>query len=136
MDDLPVLAVSTVGAIQQVDAYQRTSTLRAATFSPGSEVFAENYDDYDYALTKLIQASSLPRLSIPPAAIHDGRFSTIMSVPPGQLVDTNIGRGPDLLRIGGATVAGHDSNYHLVLAMGPRTAVASAHPARCRSPRD
>jgi hypothetical protein len=124
---VPVLIVSTIGAVQQVGAYQRTTTPRAATFSRGSEVFAEIYNDYGYARGPLIQ-SALPQLSISPAAIHDERFSEWVNLRPGQLVDTNIGGGPDLLRITGARVAGHDVHYHLVLAVGPRTAAASARP--------
>lgn len=125
---LPIVVVSLVGAVQQVDAYPRTQAPRWATFTPGSEVFAETFDDYGYAPLPLIQGERLPVLRASPAAIHDNRLAATVRMRPGQLVYTNIGGGPDLLRISGARVVGRDAGYHLVLAIGPPSATPSAHP--------
>jgi hypothetical protein len=123
----PVLAVSLIGAVQQVDAYPRGSAPRVAAFTPSAEVFAEVYKDYGYAPLPLIGGKTLPVLKFSPAAIHDNRISAPLRMRPGQLVYTNIGGGPDLLRIGGARVVGRDAQYRLVLAIGTRGA-PSAHP--------
>jgi hypothetical protein len=125
---VPALIVSVIGAVQQVNAYQRTPLPRSVTFSPGAEVFAKTYNDYTYAPLPLIYGKPLPRLEVAPAAIRDNRFSGSIRMRPGQLVYTNIGGGPDLLHITGAEVVGRDPSYHLVLAMGPNTAIRSAHP--------
>jgi hypothetical protein len=119
---VPILAVSLIGAVQQVNAYQRTSRPRAVTFTPGAEVFAEIYDDYGYAPLPVISGKTLPLLKMSPQAIHDNRFAATVHMRPGQLAYTNIGGGPDLLHISGARVVGRDAHYHLVLAIGARGA--------------
>jgi uncharacterized membrane protein len=127
---LPILALSMIGAIQQVDAYPRGAAPRAAVFTPGAEVFSEEYDDYGYAPLPVVYGKTLPVLRISPAAIHGNRFSAPVRMRRGQLVYTNIGGGPDLLHISGATVVGRDARYHLVLAVGSDSAAPpSAHPA-------
>lgn len=125
---VPILAVSIVGAVQQVDAYPRPEAPRWATFTPASEVFAETFDDYGYAPLPLVHGERLPVLRVSPASIRDNRLSATVRMRPGQLVYTNIGGGPDLLRISGARVVGRDAGYHLVLAIGPPSATPSAHP--------
>lgn len=125
---VPVLLVSIVGAVQQVDAYPRTQAPRWATFTSGSEVFAELYDDYGYAPLPVIGGERLPVLRAAPAAIRDNRMAATVRMRPGQLVYTNIGGGPDLLQVSGARIVGRDARYHLVLAVGPPTATPSAHP--------
>jgi hypothetical protein len=54
--------------------------------------------------------------------------SVTARVRPGQLVATNIGGGPDLLRFTGATVAGIDARAQLVLAVGAPAAAGSTDP--------
>jgi hypothetical protein len=126
---LPVLALSLIGAIQQVDAYPSVSAPRFAVFTPSAEVFAEEYDDYGYVPLPLIYGKTLPVLRFSPTAIHDNRFSAAIRMRPGQLAYTNIGGGPDLLHITGATVVGRDARYHLVLAVGAGSAAPpSVHP--------
>lgn len=115
---VPILAASVIGAVQQVDAYQRTSQPRSVTFTPAAEVFAETFDDYGYAPLPVISGKTLPLLRMSPTAIHDNRFSATVRLRPGQLAYTNIGGGPDLLHISGARVVGRDARYHLVLAIG------------------
>ena len=124
----PILLVSLVGAVQQVDAYPRTSVPRAGTFTPAAEVFSEGYDDYGYAPLPVVYGKTLPVLRFSPAAIHDNRLSAAVHLRPGQLAYTNIGGGPDLLHVSGARVVGRDARYRLVLAVGPSGAVPSAHP--------
>jgi hypothetical protein len=70
----PVVLVSVVGALEQVDAYQRTSLPRWVTFTPAAEMFARTFNDYAYAPLPVIYGKALPALQISPAAIHDNRF--------------------------------------------------------------
>jgi hypothetical protein len=130
---VPVLALSVVGAVGQVDAYPRTPQPRSVTLGVGGEVFAEQFNDYGYAPLPLLPTSGLRKIRIPPGAIHHNRLSLRLNGPPGKLADTNIGGGPDLLSIGGARVVGRDSHYQLVLALTPERTTAAAG-AR-RSPR-
>jgi hypothetical protein len=98
------------------------------------EVFSERYLDYSYVPLPLV-SRSLPRLEIQPSSIHDNRVSLTVRARPGQLFDTNIGGGPNLLQIRGARVVGNDEVLHLVLAVGnraspspsPRTPLATEH---------
>lgn len=125
---LPVLVLSAIGAVQQVDAYPHTPLPRADALTGLGEVFAETYNDYTYAPLSPVPDKGLPRLAIAPSEIHDDRASVALRARPGQLVDTNIGGGPDLLHITGARVVGRDSRYQLVLALGSGASVASTHP--------
>ena len=110
---LPVLVLSAIGAVQQVDAYPHTPLPRADALTGLGEVFAETYNDYTYAPLSPVPDRGLPRLAIAPSEIHDDRVSVALRARPGQLVDTNIGGGPDLLHITGARVVGRDSRYQL-----------------------
>jgi hypothetical protein len=125
---VPVLLFSAVGAIQQVDAYPHTSLPRAATFTPVAEVFSRSFDDYDYFPLPLIPEQGLPTLDIPPGRIHGNRVALNVSVRPGQLVTTNIGAGPDLLHISGASIAGADQRGQLVIALASAPSAGSPDP--------
>jgi hypothetical protein len=122
----PVLVLSTVGAVVQVDAYPHTPLPRSAVFSSRGQIYSELYDDYSYAPLPLIGGRPLPKLVISPSQINDNSVSMTIHVHPGQLADTNIGGGPDLLHIAGASVAGRDAEYHLVLALGSGPAAPPA----------
>jgi hypothetical protein len=131
---LPVLVLSAVGAVQQVDAYPRRRLPREAVLGRGGEIFAVVFKDYGYAPLPLVGGQALPRLAIYPNQIHGNSVSVALDAHPGQMVDTNIGGGPDLLHITGASVVGRDVGYHLVLALdaGP-AAPPSARPTTPRT---
>jgi hypothetical protein len=125
---VPVLIFSTIGAIQQVSAYPRTPLPRSATLTYRGEIFAQKFDDYSYVPLPLISAVHLPKLHIAPRAIHGNHVSFTAHVHPGQLVATNIGGGPDLLNVTGASIAGTDEHGHLVLAVGSTASAGLTHP--------
>jgi hypothetical protein len=125
---VPVLAFSALGAIQQVDAYPHSSLPRAAVFTPDSEVFASAFDDYDYVPLPLASERALPKLYIPAGLVHDNHAALTVSVRPGQAVATNIGGGPDLLHITGASIVGVDQRAQLVLALASPPSDASPNP--------
>ena len=114
---VPVVALSMFGAVGQVGAYTRTTLSRSATSTADSEVFSERYFDYSYVPLPVI-SRRLPALDISPSSIHDNHVSFTVRAHPGQLFDTNIGGGPNLLSIHGARVVGTDDPLHLVLAVG------------------
>ncbi len=116
---LPVLVLSSVGAVQQVDAHRRTLLPREAVLGSRGEVFAEVFNDYAYVPLPLVAGPALPHLTIYPSQIHGSSVTVTLAAHPGQMVDTNIGGGPDLLHITGARVVGRDVGYHLVLALDP-----------------
>jgi len=124
----PVLILSVVGAIQQVDAYPPTPLSRSATLTSRGELFARKFTDYAYTPLPAISESGLPTLDIAPAELHHNHGSFTLRARPGQLVATNIGGGPDLLHITGASVAGIDTRSQLVLAVGSSVAAGSADP--------
>jgi uncharacterized membrane protein len=125
---VPVLAVSMLGAIQQLDAYPRTEAPRFATFTESAEtVYAEHYIDYTYFPLPFISEVGLPSLRISPSEIHDNHLSLTFQARPGQLVATNIAGGANLLNIHGASIAGSDARSQLVLAVGAASA-GSVHP--------
>jgi hypothetical protein len=128
---VPVLIVSAVGAIQQVNAYPRTPFNRDIALSNEGEIFAEIYDDYAYVPLPFVSEVQLPRLAISPGEIHDNRASLSVRVRPGQLMATNIEGGPNLLHITGASIAGSDERSQLVLAIAPSQ---SGRPAGPRAP--
>lgn len=115
---IPILAVSVVGAVQQVDAYPHENEPRTGAYTPAAEIYAEYYDDYGYAPLTPTNPIGLPTLKLSPSKIKGSKVSVSVQAREGQLIDTNIGGGPDLLRITGARVVGHDSEFHLVLAAG------------------
>jgi uncharacterized membrane protein len=125
---VPVVILSAIGALQQLSAYPRTPLVRAATFSPGSELFSEKYDDYAYVPLPFIAEAQLPEIDVPPTEIHDNRVSLTLHVRPGQLVATNIGGGPNLLHVSGASIAGTDGHAQLVLAVDADASAGSADP--------
>jgi hypothetical protein len=133
---VPVLAVSLFGAVQQLDAYPRTEVSRGVALTSTAEIFAQRYIDYTYALLPFVSERGLPKLSISPAEVHGNNASLTVHARPGQLIATNIGGGPDLLRIAGAGIAGIDERAQLVLAIGttaskgaikPHTPVSTEH---------
>jgi hypothetical protein len=123
---VPILALSVVGASQQLSAHPDTPLNRDVTFTEISEVFSREFDDYSYVPLPFISEQRLPTLEIPPGWISGNRVLLNIRVHPGQLVATNIGGGPDLLRIQGASIAGTDERAHLVLAVGTHAPAGSS----------
>jgi hypothetical protein len=125
---VPIIGLSVIGAAQQLSAYPRTPLNRDATFTAHAEVFAEKYVDYSYVPLPFVPEAGLPELNISPSKVHDNRVTITVRVRRGQLAATNIGGGPNLLHIVGASVVGEDGRSQLVLAIGSGAGGASANP--------
>jgi hypothetical protein len=122
---VPVLVLSLVGGVEQVGSYPRTPLPRKVTYTPVFEAYAELYKDYEDVQLPLVSDKQLPKLTIPLSAIHDDRVSIEAPVNRGPVFATNIGGGPDLLKITGASIVGMDQDAHLVLAVSGRAPTGS-----------
>jgi hypothetical protein len=120
----PILIVAVVGAVQQTGAYPRSGNRQAVLSSPIRSDFTErvltDYSDAD--LPHLEDKSGKPtEVVFPPTAIHDDRISKIVHLPPGALVYSNIGGGPELVHVSGAKIVGVDPASNDILEIGPST---------------
>jgi hypothetical protein len=128
---IPVLIVSLVGAIQEVDAYPNPDTDRNAVV----RTFGENMSTGDYADATIapLSYSNLPEVDFSPTSIHGDHVSRTVHLAPGQLAATNIGGGPYLVHVTGARVVGRiGQENRLVIAIGAgaspkQTAQRGAH---------
>ncbi|MGO9763459.1 MAG: hypothetical protein ACLP1Q_19580 [Solirubrobacteraceae bacterium] len=125
---VPVVIVSVIGAAQQVDAYPRTLVNRGVALTYRAEVYAQIFDDYAYVPLPFVSEAQLPKLHIAPQEIHGDHVSLTVHVRPGQLVATNIGGGPNLVHISGASVVGADERSQLVVAIGTAASAGSVDP--------
>jgi hypothetical protein len=120
---IPVLIVSAIGAIQQVDAHPRVANRAMAlrsyreTALPGETLV--NYIDID---PPPVASGELPKVTFSPASVHDDRISATVHLAPGQLVDTNLQGGPNLVHVTGATIVGLDPEGYSVLEVAARGA--------------
>jgi hypothetical protein len=106
---LPILAVSAISAVLQVSDYSRggdrASVLKVATKASPREVGTFDYGDA--GLTEYLVRSGQPQeVNFPIAAVHGDRVSKTVHLPPGQLVYTNLGGGPELVHVTGARIVG------------------------------
>ncbi len=115
---VPVCAVSLIGAIQQIRGYPYPGQDRYATLESYGEVETGNNHDYR-TMKPLIPGGGLAKVNIPLESVHDNHASFSTDLPPGTLVATNIGAGPYLVHITGASAVGVDSlTGYMVLRIG------------------
>jgi hypothetical protein len=129
----PIAIVSVVGAIQQIDSYSlggsRGTALTSYLTPPGVPRELLAYVDAHLHYVE----RRLPEVRIAPTAVHDDRASAVVHLPPGRLVDTNIGGGPELVHVTGARIVGNDEAAGDVLEIGSGAGVAAARPAAGRT---
>jgi hypothetical protein len=121
----PILIVSVIGAIQQVDVYThiegRSAVFRYLKYPTQQGVL---YPDYiDIAQPRVVDPSGQStRVDFPPTTIHGDYVSKVVHLLPGQFVDTNIGGGPELVRVTGAKIVGLDPEGNDTLEIESATA--------------
>lgn len=126
----PIMVVSVVGAIQQTDAYPPGKSRGAALTSYLVPPFARK-GLLDYADADLNYVEKrLPQVDFPPTTVHGDRASTVVRLPAGQLVDTNIGGPPELVHVTGARIVGNDPEANDVLEIGGRPGASGRAGAR------
>jgi hypothetical protein len=109
---VPILIFSVVGAIQQVSGYPhlegRSAVFSYLKFPTNHGVMYPDYLDVDQLR---VGSSSGPAAEVhfPPAGIHGDHASAVVHLRPGQLVDSNIGGGPELVHVTGARIVGVDT---------------------------
>jgi hypothetical protein len=115
----PVVVVSVLGAAQQTDAFNRGIGRSYALSSYAVPLYEkEGLLDYvDNSLPYIKRA--LPKVGFAPAT-DEFHASVVVRLRPGQLVDTNIRGGPDLVHVTGARIVGSDPVANDVLEVGGR----------------
>lgn len=131
---VPVLAVSTIGAIQQVDAYPRAAARRYGTLSVVDPIFAQQYRDYGDDSLPIVNGTSPRELVFTPKAVHHNRVSVSVHLRPGQRVSTNIDTGPYFVHVTGASVVGRDQDGFLVVAAAPSVAARGSPRGHAATP--
>jgi uncharacterized membrane protein len=117
---LPVCIVSLGGAIQQISALPYPGRDRYVTLNYYGEVETGNNRDFQDVAQPVIPGHGLPNVTIPLEAVHDDQASFTTRQPPGTLIATNIGAGPNLVALTGASAAGVDSETgNMVLRIAP-----------------
>jgi hypothetical protein len=119
---VPVLAVSLVGAIQQVDAHPKAAN-RYEIFGKLTRIELRDYLDADLPVLNDPHGRP-PEIVFAPTAVRDNRISTVVHLHPGQLVYTNLQGFPSLVHVTGARIVGLNQDGYDVLAVGPETHTA------------
>lgn len=123
---VPVCIVSLVGAVQQLRSYPYPGQDRYAALESYGEVETGNNRDFQDVAQPIVRAGGLTTVHISPQAVRDDRVSFSTQLPPGTLLATNIGAGPYLLNVSGATPVGVDSETgDMVLRVGSTDAPAA-----------
>jgi hypothetical protein len=114
-----VLAVSAIGAGEQVADYPNQFPDRNFVFDAQQQPPASVYDTGDYSDTTLpvIGAADLATATFL-QAVHDDRVRATFAVDPRQtLLQSNLRAGPYLIRVLGATVVGRSQTGFMVLRL-------------------
>jgi hypothetical protein len=119
----PVLIVSAVGAVEQVDGYPHYEPLSAAFHAPWQGGRGNrDLDAYDDATLPLVNPRGVPKVEFSPAeALRREAAAVNVQLPAGQLVRTNLVGAPYFVSVAGADVVGRDSEGSMVLRVGPAT---------------
>ena len=128
----PVLIVALVGAIQQTDARPPGGN-RYQMLVPGSgpgptERSFSDYSDADLPLLEDPDGRP-PEVDFPVAEARAGRVSAVVHLPPGSLIDSNVGGGPELIHVAGAKIVGTSVYGNDVLELGADTGTGGARAA-------
>jgi hypothetical protein len=106
---LPILVVSAITAAVQVSDYSRGGD-RSSVLKASAKLSPREAGTYDYGaanLTEYLARGGPPKeVNFPIAAARSDRVSKTVHLPPGYLVYTNIGGGPELVHVTGARIVG------------------------------
>jgi hypothetical protein len=117
---VPVLVVTGALAAKEAAAFPPAEPGIGRTLQ--MRFYQRPLSDYaDASLPHLDGAGNLPRVVFPPSTAHDDHASTVVHLPPGQLVDSNVGGGPELVKVTGARIVGIDPTFDDVLEVGANT---------------
>jgi hypothetical protein len=125
----PVLLVSMIGAILQLDALPSEGGRGTALSSylsptlPGATgpLAMNDYDDADHPVLTA-GVGPLTGVYFPPTAVRHDHASMIVHLPPGQTVNSNIAGGPEMVRVTGARIVGIGAEGNDVLEVDAGTA--------------
>ena len=118
---VPILIVSVAGAIQQT-GYTVLKGNRGAVLEPGPDPGPreEGLNDYSDSDLPILEDPSgrPPEVDFPIADVRNDRVSATVHLHPGALVYTNLGGGPELVRVTGAKIVGRGREDNDVLEVG------------------
>jgi hypothetical protein len=114
---VPILIVSVVGAAEQAAAFPAAQRGRARTDQLATYESRE-VDYADASLPLLDRDGALQVIEFPPPVKGDSE-SEIVQLAPGQLVDSNIGGGPEFVHVTGARIVGVTRYFTDVLEISP-----------------
>jgi hypothetical protein len=127
----PIALVSVIGAVEQTVAHphgQDRSTALASFMTPVHERLGQ-LDYLDHELPSY--STEAPFVAFPvETAMRDGRVTEVVPVPPNRLIATNIRGGPDLVKVTGARIVGHNPETDDVLELTSASAASPAGRAR------
>jgi hypothetical protein len=113
---VPILIVSVVGAVEQVADFPATRP--GQTRSRQLATYESKEVDYaDASLPLLDREGLLPVVRFPPP-VNGSSESQIVYMAPGELVDSNIGGGPELVHVTGARIVGVSPDLTDILEIG------------------
>jgi hypothetical protein len=120
---LPVLALSFISAVGQVDGYPHSGERRIATEGfypkgrPDSGPILTDYLDVHQPILENFYGPA-PSVDFTPASVQDDRVTARVRLPAGQLLDTNLQAPPALVHMTGARIAGIDGAGYDVIEIG------------------
>jgi hypothetical protein len=128
---VPIALVSVIGAIEQTGAHphgQDRSTALASFTTP----IHERLGQLDYLDDELPSYNTeAPFVAFPiETAMRGGRVTEVVPVPADRLIATNIRGGPELVKVTGARIVGHDPETDDVLEVTSPSAPSPAGQAR------
>jgi hypothetical protein len=134
----PALAIGIVGAARQTAAYEHGKRRQWAITEHArprpQERGLEDYEDAHLRPLEYSSGANPPEVYFPPSAIHDEHISKIVHFAPGSLIASNIGGGPELVHVSGATIVGIMPRGDDVLQVGNSTGEANGAPGSQRAP--
>lgn len=112
----PIAAYSLIGASAQIGRYP-SGLSRSSALSSYSEPIYEQEGLLNYVDDRLPiwQGHPLPKVRFPLGPRLDARYAVTVTEPPGQLLESNIRSGPQLVDVTGAKIVGTDHEADDVL---------------------
>jgi hypothetical protein len=123
-----VVAVSVIGAVQQVDSYSHTHD-RHQTFASSDPPLPARLEgklsDFKDTTEPTVNPAGLPEIRFPPTAVRHERVAISVNLPSGQLASSNLAAAPYFAKVTGADVVGRTQDGLMVLRVGAHASGSS-----------
>lgn len=127
---VPVLLASLLGVVQQLNTLPHGGGRETALSSYLEPVLAGStkpllLEDYANTLPLVNTTSPSDTIFFPPDTVHDDHASKTVHFFPGERINSNIGGGPEMVHVTGATIVGRSPQGGDVLEITPRSGATS-----------